>query len=101
MRGARVFDHADLVDADHAVRIAEAQMSDRPIRVTLSQDIDPASVRLGDTCGSGSFRVERVAVDGDGSPVASPDGDIRQRPDGVILTPAAVNHQETLSIKSN
>lgn len=52
--------------------------ADRPIRVTLSQDIDPASVRLGDTCGSGSFRVERVAVDGDGNPVASPDGDKRK-----------------------
>jgi len=52
--------------------------ADRPIRVTVSQDIDPASVRLGDTCGSGSFRVERMAVDGDGNPVASPDGDKRK-----------------------
>ncbi len=63
-------------DDDHLP--VPALPADRPIRVTLSQDIDPASVRLGDTCGSGSFRVERVAVDGDGNPVASPDGDKRK-----------------------
>jgi len=63
-------------DDDHLP--VPALPADRPIRVTLSQDIDPASVRLGDTCGSGSFRVERVVVDGDGNPVASPDGDKRK-----------------------
>ena len=63
-------------DDDHLP--VPALPADRPIRVTVSQDIDPASVRLGDTCGSGSFRVERGAVDGDGNPVASPDGDKRK-----------------------
>ncbi len=52
--------------------------AERAIRITLSQDIDPASVRLGDHCDSGSFRVERVVVDGAGDPVASADGDKRK-----------------------
>ncbi len=49
--------------------------ANRPIRVALSQDIDPASVSLGRQCDSGSFRVERVAVDGNGDPLATQDGD--------------------------
>ncbi|MBM1142337.1 Ig-like domain-containing protein [Alcanivorax sp. ZXX171] len=50
----------------------------RPIRVTFSQDIDPDSVILGQRCGEGSFRVERVATDGNGDPVARADGDKRK-----------------------
>lgn len=49
--------------------------ANRPIRVTLSQDIDPASVILGTRCDEGSFRVEKVVSDANGDPQAVRDGD--------------------------
>ncbi|MBL7251955.1 Ig-like domain-containing protein [Alloalcanivorax marinus] len=50
----------------------------RPIRVTFSQDIDPESVILGQSCNEGSFRVERVVTDASGAPVIRNDGDKRK-----------------------
>lgn len=38
--------------------------TDRAIQVQFSQSMDAASIRLGESCGSGSFRVERVSSTG-------------------------------------
>ena len=38
--------------------------ANRSIRVRFSQDMDPATIVLGDSCGSGSFRVEQVDANG-------------------------------------
>lgn len=42
----------------------DAMPANRPIRVRFSQNMDPATLTLGESCGSGGVRVERIDQSG-------------------------------------
>jgi hypothetical protein len=59
--------------------------ANRSIQLRFSQSMDPASIVLGGSCGSGSFRVE--TLDADGSNCSVVPGVLSVQPQGLKFTP--------------